>query len=261
MSFVSNELREGGLANGWTGRADASDAGRKVSQFMISHALDVLGPPVLIRERAFDEIRDAIISGRIAPGARLIERELCDALKISRSSVREVLRRLEAERLISVEPRRGPTVMVLSLDEAAEIYEIRAMLESLVIRRFTELASSEEVSALEAIFAKVRLAAAEKAVELIVTLMRDFNAHAIAVARYSVAGDLLLQLDARISWLRIKAMAMPGRLDSSLEEISVVLDHVRHRSPDLAAKAIHDSVMNAREAALRQLSVGSMPEA
>jgi DNA-binding GntR family transcriptional regulator len=113
---------------------------------------------------------------------------------------------------------------------------------------------------LEAIFAKVRLAAAQKAVELIVTLMRDFNAHAIAVARYCVARDLLLQLDARISWLRIKAMAMPGGLDPSLEEIDIVLDHVRHRNPDLAAKAMHDSVMNAREAALRQLSVGSVPE-
>jgi DNA-binding GntR family transcriptional regulator len=226
---------------------------------MISHALEVLGPPVLIRQRAFDEIRDAIISGRIAPGTRLIERELCDALKISRASVREVLRRLEAERLISVEPRRGPTVMVLSVDEAGEIYEIRAMLESLVIRRFTELASAEEIATLDAIFAKVRQAATENAIELIVTLMRDFNAHAIAVARHSVAGTLLLQLDARISWLRVKAMAMPGRLDSSLEEISTVLGHVRSRSPDLAAKAIYDSVMNAREAALRQLADGSMP--
>jgi DNA-binding GntR family transcriptional regulator len=226
---------------------------------MISHALEVLGPPVLIRQRAFDEIRDAIISGRIAPGTRLIERELCDALKISRASVREVLRRLEAERLISVEPRRGPTVMVLSVDEAGEIYEIRAMLESLVVRRFTELASAEEIATLDAIFAKVRQAATENAIELIVTLMRDFNAHAIAVARHSVAGTLLLQLDARISWLRVKAMAMPGRLDSSLEEISTVLGHVRSRSPDLAAKAIYDSVMNAREAALRQLADGSMP--
>jgi DNA-binding GntR family transcriptional regulator len=226
---------------------------------MISDALGVLGPPVLIRERAFDEIRDAIISGRIAPGTRLIERELCEALKISRASVREVLRRLEAERLISVEPRRGPTVMLLSLEEAGEIYEIRAMLESLVIRRFTELASAEEVATLEAIFAEVRLAAAERAVELIVTLMRGFNAHAIAVARHGVAGDLLLQLDARISWLRVKAMAMPGRLDSSLEEMGIVLGHVRNRSPDLAAKAIHDSVMNARAAALRQLATGSLP--
>src|SRR6516165_8024168 len=253
MRLASNGWRQGWSCKRVDRPGKCPDAGRKVSQFMISDALNVLDPPVLIRERAFDEIRDAIISGRIAPGARLIERELCDALKISRASVREVLRRLEAERLISVEPRRGPTVMVLSLDEAAEIYEIRAMLESLVIRRFTELASREEVAALEAIFANVRMAAAQKAVELIVTLMRDFNTHAIAVARYSVAGDLLSQLDARISWLRIKAMAMPGRLDSSLEEISIVLDHVRHGSPDLAAKAMHNSVLNAREAALRQL--------
>jgi DNA-binding GntR family transcriptional regulator len=226
---------------------------------MISNALEVLGPPVLIRERAFDEIRDAIISGRIAPGARLIERELCEALKISRASVREVLRRLEAERLISVEPRRGPIVMVLSVEEAGEIYEIRAMLESLVIRRFTELASADEIATLESIFAKVRVAAAEGAIQSIVTLMRNFNAHAIAVARRSVAGDLLMQLDARISWLRVKAMAMPGRLDSSLDEIAAVLRHVRDRKPDRAAEAIHQSVMNAREAALLQLAADSMP--
>jgi DNA-binding GntR family transcriptional regulator len=226
---------------------------------MISHALDVLGPPVLIRERAFDEIRDAIISGRIAPGTRLIERELCEALKISRASVREVLRRLEAERLISVEPRRGPTVMVLGVAEAGEIYEIRAMLESLVIRRFTELATDAEIAALEAIFIKVRAAAADQAVERIVALMRDFNAHAITVARHSVAGDLLMQLDARISWLRVKAMAMPGRLDASLDEIAVVLGHVRAGDAERAAKAIHASVMNAREAALKQLTASDQP--
>jgi DNA-binding GntR family transcriptional regulator len=226
---------------------------------MISHALEVLGPPVLIRERAFDEIRDAIISGRIAPGTRLTERELCEALRISRASVREVLRRLEAERLISVEPRRGPIVMVLSVEEAGEIYEIRAMLESLLIRRFTELASADEIATLESIFAKVRLAAAERAIQSIVNLMHDFNAHVVAVARHSVAGDLLIQLDARISWLRVKAMAMPGRLDSSLEEISAVLRHVRDRSPDRAAKAIHRSVMNARVAALLQMAAGSVP--
>jgi DNA-binding GntR family transcriptional regulator len=226
---------------------------------MISHALEVLGPPVLIRERAFDEVRDAIISGRIAPGTRLIERELCEALKISRASVREVLRRLEAERLISAEPRRGPVVMVLSLEEAGEIYEIRAMLESLVIRRFTELASDDEIATLESIFARVRQAAAETAIQAIVSLMRDFNAHAIAVARHGVAGDLLMQLDARISWLRVKAMAVPGRLDSSLDEMSIVLRHVRDRSPDRAAKAIRQSVMNARQAALLQLASDNMP--
>ncbi len=72
--------------------------------------------------------------------------------------------------------------------------------------------------------------------------------------RHGVAGDLLMQLDARIGWLRVKAMAMPGRLYCSLEEISTALRHVRDRSADRAAKAIHQSVMNAREAALLQLA-------
>ena len=68
-----------------------------------------------------------------------------------------------------------------------------------------------------------------------------------------------MQLDARISWLRVKAMAVPGRLDSSLVEMSTVLRHVRDRSPERAAKAIRQSVTNAREAALLQLAADNMP--
>ncbi|WP_092498823.1 GntR family transcriptional regulator [Faunimonas pinastri] len=63
---------------------------------MLADKLDLLSPPVLVREQAFEQIRDAIISGKLAPGTRLIERELCEALGISRALVREVIRRLEA---------------------------------------------------------------------------------------------------------------------------------------------------------------------
>jgi DNA-binding GntR family transcriptional regulator len=54
-------------------------------------------------------------------------------------------------------------------------------------------------------------------------------------------------------------MAMPGRLGASLDEIAAVLNHVRNHDAEHAAKAIHESVMNAREAALRQLAAGDQP--
>src|ERR1700754_2706411 len=94
---------------------------------MLADTLETLAPPMLIRERAFEQVRDAIISGRLAPGTRLIERELCEAMGISRASVREVIRRLEAERLVDVSPRRGPTVMLLTPKQASGVYGIRAL--------------------------------------------------------------------------------------------------------------------------------------
>src|SRR5258705_7053733 len=117
--------------------------------------LKVRGPPILVRERAFEQVREAIISGRLAPGNRLIERELCEAMGISRASVREVIRRLEAERLVESAPRRGPMVVTLTRKQADEIYEIRATLESLLVRHFTKMATEEEIGALHAIFDEV----------------------------------------------------------------------------------------------------------
>lgn len=220
---------------------------------MLSNALEVLAPPMLVRERAFEQVRDAIISGRIAPGTRLIERELCEAMGISRASVREVIRRLEAERLVEVGPRRGPTVMVLTAKQASEIYEIRAILESLLIRRFTEMATDRDIAALQAIFEEVRQAAEAEAVPDIIALMLHFNEHLMAVVQHDIARDLLGQLNARINWLRVKAMAKPGRIATSIAEISAALDAVRRRDAEEAARLIMISVGHARDAALEQL--------
>jgi DNA-binding GntR family transcriptional regulator len=221
---------------------------------MIAGALGTLAPPQLVRERAFEEVRDAIIAGRIAPGARLIERELCAALGISRASVREMIRRLEAERLVSVEPRKGPTVMALTRKDAAEIYEIRALLEALLIERFTQVAGEDEIARLADIFAEVRAAAARDAVPEIVALMLRFNDHLLEVVRHEVARDLLRQLNARINFLRIRAMAKPGRIAASLDEIGAILDAVRRRDAARAGALMKASVEHARDAALEQLA-------
>lgn len=225
---------------------------------MIADTLSVLGPPVLVRERAFEQIWDAIISGRLAPGTRLIERELCEALGISRASVREVIRRLEAEKLVVVAPRRSPVVVTLTADQASEIYEIRAMLEALVVRRFTERAGIADIAALDAVFAEVRQAAAEHAIGRIILLMQRFNALLLRVAGHAAARDMLAHLDARISWLRVRSMAMPGRLSTSIEEIGSVIDAMRARDANRAAVLMQRSVFGARDAAVAQLS-GSYP--
>ena len=61
----------------------------------------------MLHEEVVARVRHKLIEGEIAPGARVPERELCEAMGVSRTSIREVLRRLEAEQLIEVEPRRG----------------------------------------------------------------------------------------------------------------------------------------------------------
>jgi GntR family transcriptional regulator, trigonelline degradation regulator len=220
---------------------------------MLVDQLKMLEPPLLVRERAFEEVRNAIISGELAPGTRLIERELCAAMGISRASVREMVRLLQAERLIDVEPRRGPTVATLSRKQAAEIYEIRGMMESLLIQRFTEHASDADIEALLEIFAQVKAAAADAAPKRIVALMLRFNEHLMTVARHEIACEILDGLNARISSLRLRAMSKPGRTETSLGELRAVLDAVARRDAEQAAQLMRVSVDNARDAALDQL--------
>ena len=220
---------------------------------MIAGVLTTLEPPVLVRESAFDRIRQAIISGQIPPGTRLVERELCEALGISRASVREVIRRLEAERLIDVAPRRAPTVARLTSKQAREIYEIRSIFESLLARRFTEMATDEEVAGLRAIFDKVTEAAAGNRIYDLVFLMFNFNSHMVKVVDHEVIADLLNQLNARVSWLRATSMSKPGRIAASLEEIAAIVDAVEKRNPDEAARWTAIYVGNARNAALEKL--------
>jgi DNA-binding GntR family transcriptional regulator len=220
---------------------------------MLADQLKTLEPPRLVRERAFEQVRNAIISGELAPGTRLIERELCAAMGISRASVREMVRLLQAERLIDVEPRRGPSVATLSRKQAAEIYEIRGMMESLLIRRFTKHATDADIAGLQEVFAEVKAAAADGAPQRIVTLMLRFNDHLMTVARHDIAREILDRLNARISWLRLRAMSKAGRTETSLGELGAVLDAVARRNADRAGELMRASVGNACEAALEQL--------
>jgi len=220
---------------------------------MVANILQITEPPTLLRERAFERLRDAIITGHFAPGDRLIERELCEAMGISRTSVREVLRRLEAERLIKVEPRRGPTVARINRKQAAEIYEMRGQLEAMLVRRFTQQAGEEDVIKLRLIYEEVVAAAKSEDVWALVVLMMRFNHHMIQVVDHELIGDILQQLTARISFLRIRSMSQPGRIQTSLVEIGNIIEAIERRDPEEAARHATIYVSNACAAALERL--------
>src|SRR6202051_2975418 len=75
------------------------------------------------------ELRPSIIPGPLAPGSRLIERELIAMMGVSRTVIREALRQLESEGLVAIVPNKGPIGRTLTVEEARDIYAIRAVLE------------------------------------------------------------------------------------------------------------------------------------
>ena len=102
-----------------------------------------------LRERTVEVLRRAILDFHFRPGERLIERELCNLTGVSRTSVREALRQLDTEGLVTITPHVGPTVSLVTIDEAREIYEVRAALEPLAVGLCVEHASNDDIVELE----------------------------------------------------------------------------------------------------------------
>ena len=103
-----------------------------------------------------DEVVDAILSGKIRPGARLIEEDLAASLKVSRGPVRRAIFRLQQEGLVVHEPHRGATVGEVSQDDVEEICSLRLALERLAIEQASRKAGARELAEIEAVLDRFR---------------------------------------------------------------------------------------------------------
>ena len=100
---------------------------------------------VSLRQQVTDGLRGSILSGKLRPGQKLIEREICQEMRISRTVLREALQHLEAEGMIVNAPPRGRVVATISAEEAQEIYAVRQAIERLVVDGFSRNATGLQV--------------------------------------------------------------------------------------------------------------------
>lgn len=103
-----------------------------------------------LRQRVVEILRQEILDDVLHPGERLLENTLCERYGVSRTVIREAMRQLESERLITMLPNRGPIVTVLTVDDIEALYEVRRALEGLAGELFAERATAHEASALVA---------------------------------------------------------------------------------------------------------------
>src|SRR5258708_25311299 len=114
-----------------------------------------------VRSMVAQKLREAIMSGRLKPGQRLVERELCEMTGVSRQSIGEALRILEADGLVNTVPHRGPVVSTISLEEAEQLYAARAVLEGFAGRECARLRDPAVVRRIGDALAKLKAAFAE----------------------------------------------------------------------------------------------------
>ncbi len=203
-----------------------------------------------LRNKIIAALRAAIETGVLAPGTRLVEKDLCEQLDVSRTSLRESLRELEAEGILEHSSNRSLTVANISREEAENVYRIRAVLEALVVEQFIEKASDSELQAL--ISDAETLKAAYRDGELVEMLRakRAFYDRICSGAENAVAFDIINRLVLRTSALRSRSMLRGERQAQSVMEIDTLVQAIAKRDIKAARRAARAHVTNSARSSL-----------
>jgi DNA-binding GntR family transcriptional regulator len=198
-----------------------------------------------------DELRDAIVSGRLHPNERLIETDLARELGVGRSAVRTALVRLEQEGLVEHERNRGARVRLIDKDEAVEILEARAVLEGLAARQAAGKARPEDIHDLRAILAQMRtlldtgdlLGASDQNAVL--------HGKLLEIAGHDTAVRLISALKSQLVRFQYRTILLPGRSDRSFAEHRAVVDAIAAGDGAAAEQAMRTHLSHVADALRR----------
>lgn len=206
--------------------------------------------PVTLRERVAGYLREIIMRGEVQPGQRLREQALCDQLQVSRATLREALRTLEAERLIIMQPHRGPMVATMSPKAASDLYAMRALMEAYAAREFAKRADEQSLADLKEAFANLQAQSESGDRSGLLDAKQAFYEVLLQGCDNAVVGEILPGLLSRINLLRATSFSRADRTPESLREIAQIVDAIERRDPDGAERAARRHIRHAQRAAL-----------
>jgi len=217
--------------------------------------IEAIAAPV--REQTVAIVREAIISGQLVPGQRLIEKDLCDSLGVSRGSVREALRQLEAEQLIHTVPNKGPIVAKLTPRDILDICQVRSALESMAVRLFVENATEEHIARLEAGVEEIDRAFVAGDLNLTVRAKSAFFQTFYEGSGNALISTLLRSLDARINLVR-RLVFVSGESSGGIGQFRALVDALKRRDAKSAAVICEELLDAAVEVATKMIEEGEV---
>jgi DNA-binding GntR family transcriptional regulator len=205
-----------------------------------------------IREEVFTMLRQAILTGKLQPGDRLVERELAEQLGVSRTPVREALRKLELENLVTHIPRKGVVVSEISKRDVIEIFDIRASLEGLASNLAAQKATSEEIKKLNEMVQAMETAANNKDVDSLNEIHDQFHKQLIIIADSPRLKQMINSLSDYINRFTKAGYAIPGRSSAAMQEHRELMESIEARDSLRAQSIAASHIMNSKAVVLKQ---------
>lgn len=196
---------------------------------------------------AYNKIKDAIIKNELLPDTLLVERQLCDTLGISRTPIREALRRLSSEGLVDSIPDKGMFVSRIRFEDMVEIFELREALEGMAIRLFVQKRDKDIFKQMEECIVLQERAYKEGNYSLNVEKDMEFHQLYIKGARNSRLESFLNTVLDQNSRMAFFTVTDKERIEGSLEQHKKVLKAVEQGDAEEAERLIKEHIINIKE--------------
>lgn len=206
-----------------------------------------------LRETVCETLREAIRKGILEPGERLMEVQLAEELGISRTPVREAIRKLEQEGYVIMMPRRGTYVSSVSVSDIKEIFEIRSALESLSTGLAARRIEPDELEKLRALLTEIEGHIKIRDMDKIVETDIEFHGLLYRVSRNERLVAIIGNLKEQLARFRTLSMSYPGRLQETLEEHRAMVEAIAAGDVEAARDAADRHMERAEETLLKAM--------
>lgn len=203
----------------------------------------LLGPPPVretIGETVYRRLREIVLGGRLPMGARINELELASAWKISRTPIRDALRRLEAEGLLQAEPGRGMVIPVLRRSDLEELYTMLEALEGMAARRAAERATSGFQAQLNTLIKGYGAALKQEALTQVLATDEALHEAMAQMAQHRRLEEAVRVARLRVRLFQAKSFRMRGRAGKTFREMAKLVAAVRSRDAGRAEAAMRE---------------------
>ncbi len=193
--------------------------------------------------RIVDAITGAIVERRLMPGTKLAEQPIADLFKVSRTLVRQALNQLSRDRLVTLEPARGAFVAQPSVDEARQVFEVRRMIESSLVRQLCAVVTPEQIALLREHLQAERQMVARSDVSGRTRLLADFHVVLAQLLGNQVLAQLLADLLSRCSLIALMYQSAHSAEHSQAEHVAIV-DAIERRDARAATRLMDSHLGN-----------------
>jgi DNA-binding GntR family transcriptional regulator len=212
-----------------------------------------------LHEAIFQKLRLLLVEGKIAPGSKLNERELAESLHVSRTPIREAIRRLAADGLVELIANRGAIAVQLSLADVIHTFDVIADLEGFSGELAANNISDAALSELEALQYEMMASYARRDLSTYYKLNLRIHHLINQAANNPVLTKLFSQVNARIEALRFRSNQDGVKWEKAVEEHQEMLDALKARDPARMRKIMMTHVQNKRDVVI-QLLKAETPE-